>query len=87
MANIRINSVAMIDGKVTANRILDKSQNPPRLIVEGALQTKEYIEEIFRIETARFTLEDVEVFHESFGTEDDEIVYVFTAGNLIVAED
>lgn len=54
MAQIIVNGRRVIDGKVSVSRTLDKSGEEPRLIIQGYLMTKEYIEEIYMIETDRF---------------------------------
>lgn len=55
-------------------------ETPSSLSVEGVLRTGTYFEEIHSIENDRYRLEKVDVFQESYGSEEDHIVYRFTAG-------
>lgn len=87
MAQIIVNGRKVIDGKVSVSRTLDRSGEEPRLIIQGYLMTKEYIEEIYMIETDRFAIYDVDVFQESFGSEEDDIVYTFVAQKFLLREE
>jgi hypothetical protein len=84
MAEIVINGSIAIEGKLTVNRALVQQDGVQAIVVEGALRTEKYIEEIDDIQTERFSVLGVQVIQESFGSEDKEIVYVFTAEKLLV---
>ena len=84
MARVRVNNEFDIEGKITVERMLRDEGNYERLIIEGALLTDQYIEEIFSLETDRFKIDGVKVFHESFGSESDEILYTFNANDFIL---
>lgn len=84
MARVRVNNEFDIEGKITVERMLRDEGNYERLIIEGALLTDQYIEEIFSLETDRFKIDGVKVFHESFGSESDEILYTFNASDFIL---
>lgn len=86
MARVRVNNEFDIEGKITVERMLKDEGNYERLIIEGALLTDQYIEEIFSLETDRFKIDGVKVFHESFGSESDEILYTFNARDFILKE-
>lgn len=86
MARVRVNDEFDIEGKITVERMLKDEGNYERLIIEGALLTDQYIEEIFSLETDRFKIDGVKVFHESFGSESDEILYTFNARDFILKE-
>lgn len=86
MARVRVNNEFDIEGKITVERMLKDEGNYERLIIEGALLTDQYIEEIFSLETDRFKIDGVKVFHESFGSESDEILYTFNANDFILKE-
>lgn len=73
-----------VTGKMTVARSLDRDSNPPRLVIEGVLQTPHYFEEIEEIETERIKLRDILVYRETFGTSEEDIVYNFIAGDLVV---
>ena len=51
------------------------------MICLGQLATHKYFEEITKIETDRFILENVEVTDETFGTNDFNILYEFEVHN------
>lgn len=84
MAEIVINGSTPIEGKLTVNRTLVEQDGVQAIVVEGALRTEKYIEQIDDIETKLFTVLGVHVIQESFGSEEKEIVYVFTADKLLV---
>ena len=48
------------------------------LLIEGKLTTHYYIEDISKIETYRYILNGIDVYREDFGTNDLDILYVFT---------
>ena len=53
----------------------------------GILAIHEYVDEINAIESERYKLDDVEVYKESFGSNEYTILYYFTAGYLEVKPD
>lgn len=80
MALVIINDDLEVTGQVTVNRFLVEDEN--RIAVKGVLQTKKYIEEINDIKTEKFHIKGVNVFQESFGSEDENIVYAFDAEDM-----
>ncbi|MCY7866086.1 hypothetical protein P8918_13655 [Bacillus spizizenii] len=86
MAKLKINSKDTIEGKLTVNRTLVESAEGSKIVVEGALKTKEYIEEILSIDSPRFSIDGINVIQESFGSEEPEILYSFTAESLTVGD-
>ena len=84
MSKIYINGDANnpIEGSFSFDIGYDAKANPPVITIEGVLSTKSYIEEIYAIENERYFLDDVVVTHESYGSEEDEIVYTFMAGKF-----
>ena len=82
MAGIRINNKIVAKGRLSIVRSVDFSKKPPILTIEGKLATHRYLEEINSIESERFFLYGVKVFQESFGSEDFDIIYSFTANSL-----
>ena len=82
MASILINGKKPVRGKLSVIRTLDDSGEKPKLIVQGQLSTHRYIEEIVEIKTNRLHLTGVNVYQESFGSEDFNILYTFTAEHL-----
>jgi hypothetical protein len=86
MAKLSINEDRLTEGKITVNRMLVETEQGAKIHVEGALRTKDYIEEITQIDAPRFSVKGVKVLQESFGSEDEEIVYTFVAESLEVEE-
>lgn len=85
MAQITINDKLAVNGKMTFNRTLiaDEEGNNSFLIT-GVLSTHLYFEEITKIETSRYILNGVEVYQESYGSDDYDIVYSFRSKDLII---
>ena len=58
-----------------------KEDGTDTMICLGQLATHKYFEEITKIETDRFILENIEVTDETFGTNDFNILYEFEVHN------
>lgn len=58
-----------------------KEDGTETMVCLGQLATHKYFEEITKIETDRFILENVEVTDETFGTNDFNILYEFEVHN------
>lgn len=85
MAKIIINETMELDGQITVSQELNLSENI--LVVTGFLATPHYIEEIDSIDAENFKLEDVEVLKESFGTDDQQVVYEFYVGKFTIKKE
>lgn len=55
--------------------------------IKGILAIHDYEDEIKIIESERYRLDDVEVYKESFGSNEYMILYSFTAGKLTIKPD
>ena len=86
MSKILVNGNKEVEGKLTVDRELDFNSNPQRIVIIGYFATENYFEEITEIETDKLKLKDVFVFKESFGSEEDKIVYELIAEDLEVKE-
>lgn len=77
MAEIIINDKIRANGKFSFNRFFDSERN----IVEirGVFATHLYYEDIRSLESPRFKLKGLEVYEQSFGSDDYDIVYHFIA--------
>jgi len=84
MSLTRVNRKRNIEGKFSFGVGLDETNKPAKVIISGVFQSAEYIEEITELENDRYIINNIKVNHESFGSEDEEIVYSFTAGNFRV---
>ena len=58
-----------------------KEDGTETMVCLGQLATHKYFEEITKIETDRFILENIEVTDETFGTNDFNILYEFEVHN------
>ena len=86
MADIIVNDTKSINGSFSVSVELDSDARPPVMIVKGSFQTGEYVEEITKLESARYIIKDVKVLFEAFGSDDDIIIYHYTAKSLIVKQ-
>lgn len=77
MAEIIINDKIRANGKFSFNRVFDSERN----IVEirGVFATHLYYEDIRSLESPRFKLKGLEIYEQSFGSDDYDILYHFIA--------
>lgn len=90
MALIRINNEEEnLLGAVSFDReaIYGDDGRVKGMSISGILAIHEYVDEINAIESERYKLDDVEVYKESFGSNEYTILYYFTAGYLEVKPD
>lgn len=86
MAKIKItndqNEEKVVNGRMTfkVSKAIDENGDDV-MVCLGQLTTHNYFEEIRKIETDRFILENVEVTDETFGTNDFDILYEFQVHN------
>jgi hypothetical protein len=84
MADILINDETLVKGKLSITRRADYSVIPTRVEVIGRLATHKYFEEIDQIDTERYSIKDITVSQESFGSEDFNIIYDFTSEDFSI---
>ena len=93
MANIMINNDILVKGNLSISRKLIKEPYLDQtgrervktyFSIEGILSTHLYFSEINNIKCPRYVLNDVEVYEEDMGSDDYNIIYHFSAGELIV---
>ena len=80
MASIVINNELKVNGNLTFKRTIN--ENKTGFNIEGVLSTHLYFDNITSIDTQRFSLKGVEVLEENFGSDDYNILYLFTAEDL-----
>ena len=86
MAKIKItngdNDTLEVNGRMTfkVSKVVDENGDES-MVCFGQLTTHKYFEEITKIETDRFVLNNVEVTEETFGTNDFNILYEFQVNN------
>lgn len=83
---IRVNGEEVV-GKFSVNKSVDYSKTPPRIVLDGILSCERYFEEIDTIESDNLIIDGVNVYSESFGSQDKNIVYNFKAEEIEVKED
>lgn len=87
MAKIKINNKHNIEGKVSLVNTKDDSSSPIIVSYSGVLSARVYIEDLNRIETDKFIIDGVNVYYESLGSEEDDILYEFTAKSMKIKEE
>lgn len=80
MANIVINNDLSVNGKVTFDRVPNEDRSG--FNIQGIILTHLFFDEITSIETKRFKLTGIDVYQESFGSDDYNIGYYFTCENV-----
>lgn len=77
------NEEILVNGRMTfkVSKAIDEDGDET-MVCLGQLTTHKYFEEINKIETDRFILENVEVTDETFGTNDFDILYDFQVHNF-----
>lgn len=80
MANIIVNNKLTVKGKLTVNRTINEDKTG--FIISGIFATHLYHEDIKSLETNRFFISGIEVFSESYGSDDYNINYNFIAKNF-----
>lgn len=70
-----------IDGQFSFTAEVDRNVHPNVMSISGVLKTTKYLENVHTISNGTLILYDVDIISESFGSEDDHIVYGFTAGS------
>ena len=88
MAQIKINKDRFVEGKFTVKqRLVEDEKGNGNVVVHGIFSTHDYIEELNTLESERYLLLGIKVFEETFGTNDYEITYEFTAESLTIKDD
>ena len=80
MSKVYVNGSFVVEGEFSFHVSYDTTKNPPLMQIEGAFSTASgYIPEITSLENERYILSGIHVTQESFGSEEDIMVYSFTA--------
>lgn len=80
MTNFIINDELYAIGEMSMNQEMVNGQ----IVVNGILQLDMYIPDIQSIKTDTFGIFGVNVFKESFGTNDKNVIYYFTANSIYI---
>lgn len=84
MANIIINNRISANGKLSASRQLNETRDG--FIITGVFASHLYYEDIKSLESSRFKVSGVQVYQESFGSDDYDILYHFVADKFILKD-
>lgn len=84
MSKIRINDIIEIEGAVSARQEVQSTATGKVLVMHGILQCADYCPQITKISCERFALSGISVTSESFGSDDDFVVYEFTFNKIEV---
>lgn len=80
MAKIIINNEIRANGKLSVSRAINEEETG--FIISGIFATHLYYEDIKTLDSNRFSLSGVKVYQESFGSDDYDILYHFTAKSM-----
>lgn len=84
MANIIINNRFSANGNLSVARTLNETKDG--FIVTGVFASHLYYEDIKSLESNRFKVSGVQVYQESFGSDDYNILYHFVADKFILKD-
>lgn len=84
MANIIINNRVSANGKLSVDRMLNETKDG--FIIAGVFASHLYYEDIKSLESNRFKVSGVQVYKESFGSDDYNILYHFIADKFILKD-
>lgn len=84
MANIIINNRISANGKLSVDRMLNETKDG--FIIAGVFASHLYYEDIKSLESNRFKVSGVQVYKESFGSDDYNILYHFIADKFILKD-
>lgn len=84
MANIIINNRFSANGKLSVDRTLNETKDG--FIITGIFASHLYYEDIKSLESSRFKVSGIQVYQESFGSDDYNILYHFIAEKLTLKD-
>ena len=84
MAQIIINNRISANGKLSVSRALNETKDG--FIISGVFASHLYYEDIKTLESNRFKVSGVQVYQESFGSDDYDILYHFVADKFILKD-
>lgn len=84
MANIIVNNRIKAKGKISVSRALNEDKDD--FIITGAFSSHLYYEDIKSLETSRFKISGIDVYQETFGSDDYNINYYFIAKKFVLKD-
>lgn len=82
MAKIIVNGEEVVNGHLTVSRNKRIVEGNEEIVIEGILQCHIYFEEINELATPRLKLIGVDVFTETFGSDDYLMTYAFVCEDI-----
>ena len=86
MSNIKINNEIELNGRFTVERKKDINANPVIIYRTGVLEIPKYIDEIKTIENDKYKINGINVYKETFVSEEDYIAYEFKFDEIFIKD-
>lgn len=86
MSNLKINNEIELNGRFTVERKKDINVNPVIIYRTGVLEIPKYIDEIKTIENDKYKINGINVYKETFVSEEDYIAYEFKFDEIFIKD-
>lgn len=86
MSNLKINNEIELNGRFTVERKKDINANPVIIYRTGVLEIPKYIDEIKIIENDKYKINGINVYKETFVSEEDYIAYEFKFDEIFIKD-
>lgn len=86
MSNLKINNEIELNGRFTIERKKDINANPVIIYRTGVLEIPKYIDEIKTIENDKYKINGINVYKETFVSEEDYIAYEFKFDEIFIKD-
>lgn len=86
MSNLKINNEIELNGRFTVEREKDINANPVIIYRTGVLEIPKYIDEIKTIENDKYKINGINVYKETFVSEEDYIAYEFKFDEIFIKD-
>lgn len=86
MSNLKINNEIELNGRFTVERKKDINVNPVIIYRTGVLEIPKYIDEIKIIENDKYKINGINVYKETFVSEEDYIAYEFKFDEIFIKD-
>lgn len=86
MSNLKINNEIELNSRFTVERKKDINANPVIIYRTGVLEIPKYIDEIKTIENDKYKINGINVYKETFVSEEDYIAYEFKFDEIFIKD-
>ena len=86
MSNLKMNNEIELNGRFTVERKKDINANPVIIYRTGVLEIPKYIDEIKTIENDKYKINRINVYKETFVSEEDYIAYEFKFDEIFIKD-